>query len=151
MTFESRSTLVARWQWLIPVILDTWEVGIRRPQTQAAQGNSSRDPHLQNNQSKMDWRCASRSRKPALQTQSPEFNHSPTLGTWSTVWTSGSFPTQGHSALLPSGNCSPKWFMIILFPIYPAFCGNSMLSPHSLQCPQSSVWSCPSRQFLVIV
>jgi hypothetical protein len=30
-------------------------------------------PHLQNIQSKMAWRCGSRSRVPALQAQSPEF------------------------------------------------------------------------------
>jgi hypothetical protein len=30
-------------------------------------------PHLQNNQSKMDWRCGSSSRVPALQVWSPEF------------------------------------------------------------------------------
>jgi hypothetical protein len=29
--------------------------------------------HLQNNQSKMDWRCGSRSRVPVLQAQSTEF------------------------------------------------------------------------------
>jgi hypothetical protein len=32
-----------------------------------AWANSSQDPHLQNNQSKMDWRCGSSSRVPALQ------------------------------------------------------------------------------------
>jgi hypothetical protein len=36
------------------------------------------DPHLQNNQSKTDWRHGSSSRKPALQAQSPELNPSPT-------------------------------------------------------------------------
>jgi hypothetical protein len=30
-------------------------------------------PRLQNNQSKMDWKCGSSSREPALQTWSPEF------------------------------------------------------------------------------
>jgi hypothetical protein len=35
--------------------------------------NTLRDPHLQNNQSKMDWRCGSSSRVAALQVWSPEF------------------------------------------------------------------------------
>jgi hypothetical protein len=30
-------------------------------------------PHLQNNQSKMDWRCGSSSKAPDLQARSPEF------------------------------------------------------------------------------
>jgi hypothetical protein len=34
---------------------------------------SSREPHLQNNQTKMDWRYDSGNRAPALQTQNPEF------------------------------------------------------------------------------
>jgi hypothetical protein len=38
-----------------------------------ALANSSRDPHLQNNQRKMDWRCCSSGRVPTLQVQSPEF------------------------------------------------------------------------------
>jgi hypothetical protein len=38
-----------------------------------AWANSLRDFHLQNNQSKMDWRRASSSREPALQAWSPEF------------------------------------------------------------------------------
>jgi hypothetical protein len=45
-----------------------WEDRGLRP----AQANSLR-PHLQNNQSKMDWRCGSSSRVPALQVRSPEF------------------------------------------------------------------------------
>jgi hypothetical protein len=41
-----------------------------------AWANSSRDPpHLQNNHSKMDWRCGSSSSAPALHLQSPEFKH----------------------------------------------------------------------------
>jgi hypothetical protein len=31
-----------------------------------------KDTHLQNNQSKIDWRCGSTGRAPALQVQSPE-------------------------------------------------------------------------------
>jgi hypothetical protein len=38
-----------------------------------AQANNSLDPHLQNNQSKMDWRCGSSSSMPALQAWSPKF------------------------------------------------------------------------------
>jgi hypothetical protein len=37
-----------------------------------AWANSSQDPHLQNNQSKMDWRCGSSGRAPALQERSTE-------------------------------------------------------------------------------
>jgi hypothetical protein len=35
--------------------------------------DSLRDPHFQNNQSKMNWRCVSSGRVPASQVQSPEF------------------------------------------------------------------------------
>jgi hypothetical protein len=52
-----------------PVILATWENCSSRP----AQANSLWDPHLQHNQSKMDWQCASSSRVPALQAWSLEF------------------------------------------------------------------------------
>jgi hypothetical protein len=47
-------------RWLIPVILTTWEpeIEIERPPW----ANSSKDPHLKNNQSKMDWRCGSRAK-----------------------------------------------------------------------------------------
>jgi hypothetical protein len=38
-----------------------------------AQTNTLRDPHLQNNQSKMDWRCGSSGRTPVLPAQSFEF------------------------------------------------------------------------------
>jgi hypothetical protein len=38
-----------------------------------APANNLQDPYFQNNQSKMDWRCGSRGRAPALQTQSPDF------------------------------------------------------------------------------
>jgi hypothetical protein len=43
--------------------------------TRPGQANSLKDSHLQNNQSKMDWRCCSSSRAPTLQAQSPEFKH----------------------------------------------------------------------------
>jgi hypothetical protein len=47
-----------------------WESqGLRPPHE-----NSSWDLGLQNNQSKMDWRCGSNSSVPALQAWSPEFN-----------------------------------------------------------------------------
>jgi hypothetical protein len=53
--------------WLMSVILATWEAEIRT--TVASQpGQIVHDtPHLQNNQSKMDWRCGSSSRVPDLQ------------------------------------------------------------------------------------
>jgi hypothetical protein len=43
------------------------------PSLRPAWKNSSQDPHLQNNQRKMDWRCGPSSRAPALQVQSHEF------------------------------------------------------------------------------
>jgi hypothetical protein len=58
-------------QWLMLVILATQEAEIRRVVVQCQP-----EPHLQNNQSKIDWRCDSSSRAPALQTQSS--NPSPT-------------------------------------------------------------------------
>jgi hypothetical protein len=51
-----------------------WEDGGSRP----AQANSSRDPHLQNNQTKTDWRCGSSRKVSSLQVQSPSSNPSPT-------------------------------------------------------------------------
>jgi hypothetical protein len=39
-----------------------------------AQANSSKNPHLQNNQSQMDWRCGSSCRAPALQVWSSNLN-----------------------------------------------------------------------------
>jgi hypothetical protein len=38
-----------------------------------SRANSLEEPHLQNNQSKIDWRCDSRGRVPALQGQNPKF------------------------------------------------------------------------------
>jgi hypothetical protein len=37
------------------------------------EANSSQDPHLQNNQSKMNRRCGSSGKAPALQVQNPKF------------------------------------------------------------------------------
>jgi hypothetical protein len=42
-----------------------------------AWANSSRDPHLQINQSKIHWKCGSSSRMLALQVQRVEFNPRP--------------------------------------------------------------------------
>jgi hypothetical protein len=57
--------------------LDFWLLGRLRSgrlrSGRFAQANSSLDPHLQNKQSKMDWRSGSSGRGPALQVQSPEF------------------------------------------------------------------------------
>jgi hypothetical protein len=39
--------------------------------------NSLQDPHLPNNQSKMDWRCGSRGRVSALQALSSDFIPTP--------------------------------------------------------------------------
>jgi hypothetical protein len=57
--------------WLIPVIPATWEAEIRRIKVQPAQANSLEDLHLQNNQSKMDWRWLTK--VTPSQAQSPEF------------------------------------------------------------------------------
>jgi hypothetical protein len=55
----------------MPVILATWKAEIRISVKKPAQTINVQDPHLQNNQSKMGWRCDLRGRMPAL--QSPEF------------------------------------------------------------------------------
>jgi hypothetical protein len=60
-------------QWLTTVVLATWEAEIRRIQFQASQGKAFPTLHLQNNQTKMEWRYGSSGRKPALQVQSPGF------------------------------------------------------------------------------
>jgi hypothetical protein len=51
-----------------------WEDRDYRP----VQASSSRGPHLQNNQRKIEWRCSSSDRAPALQVLSLEFKPSPT-------------------------------------------------------------------------
>jgi hypothetical protein len=45
--------------WLMPVILATWEAGIRGIAVWGQPGQIVSRSHLQNNQSKMDWRCVS--------------------------------------------------------------------------------------------
>jgi hypothetical protein len=57
------------------VIPATWEAQIGRivVKVQARTGKQLRDSISKNNQSKMDWRCGSSGRAPALQVQSPEF------------------------------------------------------------------------------
>jgi hypothetical protein len=65
----------------MPAILATWEDEIRRIVVQGQLGQIVHEtpPHLQNNQSKMDWRCGSSSRVPALPAQSPEVKPSSVL------------------------------------------------------------------------
>jgi hypothetical protein len=54
--------------WLTPVILATWEAENGRGSWfKASLGKQFARPHLQNNQSKMDWRCGSSGKAPALQ------------------------------------------------------------------------------------
>jgi hypothetical protein len=65
--------LSARYQWLTPIILATWEAGIRRIEIWGQPRKIFMILHLQTNQSKMDWKCGSSSRAPALQIWSPEF------------------------------------------------------------------------------
>jgi hypothetical protein len=58
----------------MPIILITWEAEIRRIVVPGQpQENSSQDPISKSNQRKMDWKCVSSCRAPALQVQSPEF------------------------------------------------------------------------------
>jgi hypothetical protein len=55
------------------VILATWQAQIQRITIWGQRGKLFGDSHLQNNQSKMGWRCGSSSRAPALRAWSPEF------------------------------------------------------------------------------
>jgi hypothetical protein len=59
-------------RWLTPVLLATWGAEIAKTAVQGQPGQIVHKPHLQNNQSKMDWRCGSRTKTPALQVQSSE-------------------------------------------------------------------------------
>jgi hypothetical protein len=55
---DSRDPTATGCQWLIPVILVTWDAKTRRIAVQGQPGQIVFEtPHLQNNQSKMDWRC----------------------------------------------------------------------------------------------
>jgi hypothetical protein len=66
-------TVTQRW-WLLPAILATWDAEIGRTMVQAQpRANSSYETPSPNNQRKMDWRCGSQGRAPALQVQSQEF------------------------------------------------------------------------------
>jgi hypothetical protein len=58
--------------WLTPVIYVLGRLRSRESWFEASLGKYFSRPHLQNNQSKMDWSCGS-SKAPALQVQSPEF------------------------------------------------------------------------------
>jgi hypothetical protein len=62
-------------QWLTPIILGTWETEIRKIDGWGLPGKSSWDPISKNNQNKMEWRCGSNSRAPALKAWSYEFKH----------------------------------------------------------------------------
>jgi hypothetical protein len=84
-----KRSLWAECWWLTLVILVTWEAEIRRIAVwgQPGGGEQFLRPHLQNNQSKMDWRCNSRCRSPALQMWSPEsksqfYNNNKTQSLW---------------------------------------------------------------------
>jgi hypothetical protein len=58
----------------VAVILATWKAEIGRIMVWGQPGQILfKTPLSKNNQVKMDWRCGSSSRMPALQTQSPEF------------------------------------------------------------------------------
>jgi hypothetical protein len=59
----------------MPIILATWQA--EDYGSRPALANSLQDSHLQNNQSKIIWRCGSSSRAPALQVQSTKVNPNP--------------------------------------------------------------------------
>jgi hypothetical protein len=64
---------VGHW-WFIPVTLATWKAKIGRIMIWDQPGQIlCKTPYLQNNQSKIDWRCGSSSMALALQVWSPEF------------------------------------------------------------------------------
>jgi hypothetical protein len=56
-----------------PVILAIWEAEIGRIEVQGETRQTVCKTNLQNNQSKVEWRCGPRDRAPALQARSPEF------------------------------------------------------------------------------
>jgi hypothetical protein len=64
--------------WLIPIILATWEAEIRRIEVQGPPRKYFMRPHVQHNQSKINWRYGSSYRMPALQVQSLSSNPSST-------------------------------------------------------------------------
>jgi hypothetical protein len=63
------------WALVTPICNSSYLGGRDRKDhsSRLAQANISWDPHLQNNQSKMNWRCGSSGGAPSLQVQSPEF------------------------------------------------------------------------------
>jgi hypothetical protein len=63
------------WAFVTPICNSSYLGGRDRKDhsSRLAQANISWDPHLQNNQSKMNWRCGSSGGAPSLQVQSPEF------------------------------------------------------------------------------
>jgi hypothetical protein len=75
MTSQSQySIILARCQWLTPVILQIWEaemgrITVRSQPRQTVHENFP--PPFQNNQSKMDWRCGPRSRAPEALSSNP--------------------------------------------------------------------------------
>jgi hypothetical protein len=63
---------------LTPVILATWEAETRRIEAQGQQGQMVHDtPHLQNNHSKIVWKCGSSSRATSLQGKALSSNPNP--------------------------------------------------------------------------
>jgi hypothetical protein len=65
--------VLVRCKWLTSVIVATWEAEVWRITVQG----QPRQPVLQSNRSKMDWRYGWSSRTPALQAWSPEFQPPP--------------------------------------------------------------------------
>jgi hypothetical protein len=75
-----------------------WENSSLRP----AWANKSWDPHLQNNHSKMDWRCGSSGTAPALSLWSPEFK----------LW---SHKTKNSELTFLKGGSSVEFFVFLVF------------------------------------
>jgi hypothetical protein len=61
--FQENKTIAGCW-WLIPIILVAWEV--ERGRFKALGPSGVTRPHLQNNQSKTDWRGGLSRRAPTL-------------------------------------------------------------------------------------
>jgi hypothetical protein len=66
--YKDLSGVLVTHAYIIPA---TWEAEIRSIMVQGQPGQIVHKPSSQNNQSKMDWRCGSSSRVPALQVQTP--------------------------------------------------------------------------------
>jgi hypothetical protein len=60
--YHQKEYLETEHQWLKPIILATLEAEVGRIECSRPTQENSQEIHLQNNQSKMDWKCGSSSR-----------------------------------------------------------------------------------------